>query len=433
MTTIPEDLARDSRVYTWKQFLEHGKDVSNDELEEQIAKQRPGNCCVLIYTSGTTGNPKGVMLSHDNIIFSGSTMGLDVLDNKPPEMVMEPHDMRMVSYLPLSHIAGLQFDLTSHLLFGSTLFFARPDALQGTLVESLQWAKPTMFLAVPRVWEKFEDKLKEIAASKPAILQSISGWAKGHGLTKVMNQSKGESAPFMFSVADFLILKRIKQAIGLDQCMAFFYGAAPLKQTSVNYFASLDIPLNNLYGLSETTGTTTISYPNDFSLEHAGQQMQGAHIKIADQDEKGVGEITIFGRHVMMGYLKNEKATQECIDQNGYFKSGDQGRIDQGKFLKITGRIKELIITAGGENVAPVPIEDTFKANCPACSNIMLVGENQRFMAALITFKVDIDMKTGLPSNLLTADAVKFFKAEAGVEVKTSDEACSNQKIVELV
>lgn len=113
----------------------------------------------------------------------------------------------------------------------------------------------------------------------------------------------------------------------------------------------------------------------------------------------------------MMGYLKNEQATMECIDEHGYFKTGDQGRIDKGGFLKITGRIKELIITAGGENVAPVPIEDNFKISCPACSNIMLLGENQRFMAALITFKVDIDMTTGLPSNKLMADAQKYIKA----------------------
>ena len=131
-----------------------------------------------------------------------------------------------------------------------------------------------------------------------------------------------------------------------------------------------------MYGLSETSGSSTISYLRQFSLNHAGQQMSGAHIKIADQDEKGQGEIRILGRHVMMGYLKNEQATKECIDEYGYFKTGDQGRIDKGGYLKITGRIKELIITAGGENVAPVPIEDNFKEACPACSNIMLIGEN---------------------------------------------------------
>lgn len=116
-----------------------------------------------------------------------------------------------------------------------------------------------------------------------------------------------------------------------------------------------------MYGLSETTGSSTVNFEFDYSMTHAGQSMAGAHIKISNPDDQGKGEIKIKGRHVMMGYLKNEKATMECIDEDGYFATGDQGRIENGKFLKITGRIKELIITAGGENVAPVPIEDTFK------------------------------------------------------------------------
>ena len=135
----------------------------------------------------------------------------------------------------------------------------------------------------------------------------------------------------------------------------------------------------------------------------------------------------------MMGYLNNEKATKECIDENGYFKTGDQGRLDKGGFLKITGRIKELIITAGGENVAPVPIEDNFKAECPACSNIMLLGENQRFMSALITFKVDIDMKNGLPSLNLTSEAAKYFQEMTGETFKTSEEVCNSQKVIDHI
>lgn len=136
----------------------------------------------------------------------------------------------------------------------------------------------------------------------------------------------------------------------------------------------------------------------------------------------------------MMGYLKNEDATKGTFDQGGYFKTGDKGRLDNGgRFLKITGRIKELIIGAGGENVAPVPIEDTFKEECPACSNIMIVGEQRRFMSALITFKVDIDMKTGTPSTNLMPEVIQFFQEKAGVSVKTSDEACSNQKVFECI
>ena len=135
------------------------------------------------------------------------------------------------------------------------------------------------------------------------------------------------------------------------------------------------MPLFNLYGLSESTGPAVFSNIDSFSLQHASEALPGTHIRIADPDEKGVGEITLAGRGIMMGYLNNEQATKECIDENGYFKTGDTGRIDNGRFLKITGRIKELIIGAGGENLAPVPIEDAFKHTCVACSNIMIVGE----------------------------------------------------------
>ena len=159
--------------------------------------------------------------------------------------------------------------------------------------------------------------------------------------------------------------------------------------------------------------------------------LDGTHIKIANPDENGEGEICISGRTIMMGYLKNESATTEVIDQDGYFKTGDLGKIVDGKWLKITGRIKELIITAGGENVAPVIIEDLFKLHFPPCSNIMLVGENERFIAALISFKCDLDMATGEPKNTLLPESVKYFKEKCGVDVKTSDEAIANQKIIE--
>ena len=157
-------MAKDSRIYTWAAFMALGKHVETSTIHSIMQTQSPGNCAVLIYTSGTTGNPKGVMLSHDNIIFNSTSISLDIMSNIPSDMSIDPAEQRIVSYLPLSHIAGMAFDLSSHIMFGSKLYFAKPDALQGTLVESLQWARPTMFLAVPRIWEKFEDKLKAIAS-----------------------------------------------------------------------------------------------------------------------------------------------------------------------------------------------------------------------------------------------------------------------------
>jgi len=147
--------------------------------------------------------------------------------------------------------------------------------------------------------------------------------------------------------------------------------------------------------MSENSGAATTHGFDKFKLTTCGHALPGTEIRIDNPDEKGEGEVTMRGRHIMMGYLKNEEATRSTIDLNGYLHSGDMGKLDQDKELIITGRIKELIIGAGGENIAPVPIEETFKSFCAACSNIMIVGEQQRFMAALITFKVDVDPKTG--------------------------------------
>jgi len=185
-----------------------------------------------------------------------------------------------------------------------------------------------LFIAVPRVWEKFEEKLKEAAAKAPSLMKSISAWAKGHGYDRVMRASKDDiEQTYCYQLANFLILKRIKKAIGLDECGIFFYGAAPLKKSTIDYFGSLDIPLFNMYGLSETTGSIVFHRSSGFRLDCAGEAMSGTHIKIVNPDENEIGEVCISGRNVMMGYFKNEEATKECIAKDGYIKTGDLGRL----------------------------------------------------------------------------------------------------------
>ena len=190
----------------------------------------------------------------------------------------------------------------------------------------------------------------------------------------------------------------------------------------------MDIILRNCYGLSETTGGITIHTQGKTSLTEAGYPCPGYEVRIENPDEKGNGEICIRGRGVMLGYLKNAEATKEVIDNNGFFHSGDLGTITVEGFLKITGRIKELIITAGGENIAPVIIEDNFKEFCTICSNIMVVGEQQRFLTALITLKTEIDPATGVPTKKLTNEVVAYLEG-IGVSAKTSDEALAADKV----
>lgn len=236
-----------------------------------------------------------------------------------------------------------------------------------------------------------------------------------------------------YSLANLLILSRIKSALGLDKCKGFLSGAAPIKQSTVEYFASLDIPILGAYGMSETTAIASMMSNEKFNLKSVGFSLAGIDLKIDNPDEKGNGEIIFRGRNIMMGYLKNEQATKETIDSQGFLHSGDLGKVDKDSFLFITGRIKELIITAGGENVAPLIIEDNFKEFCSPCSNIMVMGENQKFLCAFITFKVDVDMARGIPSNNLTIEARNFFKNTLNIDIKTTEEAIANEKIQKYV
>jgi long-chain-fatty-acid--CoA ligase ACSBG len=151
-----------------------------------------------------------------------------------------------------------------------------------------------------------EEKLKEIASQKGGLALSISGWAKGLGAAKVQGQAKGQGAPFCYSFANFLILSRIKSALGLDKCKGFLYGAAPIKATTVDYFASLDIPILGVYGMSETTASVTVQSNQKFNLRSVGFTLGGTDLKIDNPDEKGNGEIIFRGRNIMMGYLKND-------------------------------------------------------------------------------------------------------------------------------
>ena len=201
--------------------------------------------------------------------------------------------------------------------------------------------------------------------------------------------------------------------MGLDQTELFLYGAAPLRESTVDYFASIDIPIMNFYGLTETSGSAVAQSRGNMNLATAGKALSGTTIKIRDPDEHGVGEILVKGRHIMMGYLNNETETKPMFDEQGFFRTGDLGVLDAHGYLHITGRKKEIIITAGGENVVPGPIEDTFKMKYPACGHIMVVGEKQRFITALITLKVDID-SAGNPTDNLAKEAIKFLQKETG-------------------
>lgn len=211
----------------------------------------------------------------------------------------------------------------------------------------------------------------------------------------------------MFPLANFLMFRKIKKAMGLDECGIFAFGAAPMKKKTFDFFKSLAMVVFNNYGLSESSGPAFSNFNSDIST--VGKPLPGTQGKIMHKDSDGVGEICFRGRHRFMGYWKSDDATKEAIDDKGYLHSGDQGYFNKEGNLIISGRIKELIVTAGGENVAPVPIEDLFKEYCRICSNIIVIGDYRKYLSCFITLKTDQEGR--FPKEIL--EELKAFGSEA--------------------
>ncbi len=415
-------------VYTWANFLKLGVNITDAQLDKNSSLIKPGNCSTLIYTSGTTGPPKAVMISHDNITWTVSNMVLNYFPEPNPLNTTD----KVVSYLPLSHIAAQLIDIHVTMLFGGCTYFCQPDALKGSLTATMRDVKPTVFFGVPRVWEKIQEKMAQMGRATTGIKSYISMWAKSVGRENSRLAQFGNSGghPFGYGCANSLVFSKIKEALGLDKCRAAFTAAAPISIDTLNYFASLDLPVFEVFGQSECTGPHTVGIHNEWIIGTCGRPMLGTHSKASKEN----GELCYTGRHVFQGYMYMPDKTAETFDAEGYLKSGDVGEFDEhdkpdvpgpSGFLRITGRIKELIITAGGENVPPVLIENEMKANMVALSNVIVIGDKRKYLTMLVTLNVDIDPETAIPTNKLAADAL-FVAGQIGSTATTVEQAAAD-------
>jgi long-chain-fatty-acid--CoA ligase ACSBG len=407
-------------VYSWGNFMLLGSSVPSETIDTRGAAMQPGNCATLIYTSGTTGPPKAVMISHDNLCWTAQ----NVLEH----YLRLNHEERIVSYLPLSHVAGQLIDIYLTMFVGGCAYFAQPDALKGTLTVTMKDVRPTFFFGVPRVWEKIQEKMAQIGRDNSWLKQQIGAWAKGKGAARAeMAQfGKGGGAPCCFGMANSIVLSKVKEALGLDQARVCFTAAAPISVETLKYFASLDIHIYEVFGQSECTGPHTFSASQCWKIGTCGRPMKGTESKI----EKETGELCYRGRHIFMGYMYMPEKTAETIDDQGYLHSGDVAEFDDdcdadltgpAGFMRITGRIKELIITAGGENIPPVLIENEMKAAMLAVSNCMVIGDRRKFLTMLVSLKVNPDAE-GKPTDALAADSL-FVGKQLGSAATTYTEA----------
>ena len=418
--TLGEFTQYKDQVVSYKQFVDFEiTDQIMDGLIARMKKQSPGHCCSLVYTSGTTGSPKGVMLSHDNYTWPA----ISTAERLP---FKEPNP-RFISYLPLSHVAAQCIDIVLSLAMGAHVFFTDSNALKGTLIDYLLHVKPNIFFGVPRVFEKMEEKAMATLSQKPRIYR----WAYDAGTKGMDLKMKGQDPGFWFKLYDLLVFRTLKKKLGLQNAEYLLFGAAPMPDHTRKFFFAMSMFLNNCFGMSETAGAASalqpVDYP-DYHLASAGKAIPGTEITI----EKENGEICFFGRHVFMGYLNNEEATVKALDHSRRLHSGDKGKLDDKGNMFITGRLKELLVTAGGENVAPVPVENMVKEQCPFLSNVMLIGDKRKFISALLTFRVT-SLAMDLPNRELAPEAVGILEKKGVKGLSTVDEAASNPEVLKLI
>ena len=358
----------DDLVMSWDEFMAKGDEVEKQAYLDRLDKLEPDALATLIYTSGTTGPPKGVMLSHHNLAWTAN-VAVKITTPGPSD--------RSLSYLPLSHIAEQMFTLHVPITTGMSVYFA--ESIEA-VPENLKEVQPTVFFGVPRIWEKFHAgiaaKLKDATGVKAKLVK----WALKVGWEA--NQRPDGNKGLQYQLANKLIFSKLKPAIGMGSARVCVSGAAPIAREVLEFFASLDIVVLEVYGQSEDTGPTSFNTPDRYRFGSVGPAIPGVEVKIADDDE-----IMVKGPNVFMGYYKDPEVTAETLS-DGWLHSGDLGAFDSEGFLNITGRKKDIIITAGGKNITPKNLEGSMK-NHELIDEAVVIGDRRKYLSALITIDAE--------------------------------------------
>jgi long-chain acyl-CoA synthetase len=346
--------------------------VSPEVVAERRVAIQPEQLATLVYTSGTTGPPKGTMISHDNI--------MAMLQSVTSVVPVGPDD-RFLSFLPLSHIAERVVSHFGQILSGGETWFAQSLA---SVPDDLRACRPTIFFAVPRVWEKFQEAVVGQIAEAPKPLQQ----AFDRYLVLGQHRVDPDGAPstrdrLEHALLDQTLGRRLRSKMGLDHARVLVSAAAPIHVDLLRWFAALGLHIGEAYGQTEGTGVTSVSPPDDIRIGTVGRPAPGVRVRIADD-----GEILVKGDNVAIGYLDDEQATAELIDDEGWMHTGDLGALDEDGFLSITGRKKDLIINAAGKNIAPQEIETALRYE-PLISQAVVVGDQRPYLVALLTLDVD--------------------------------------------
>jgi long-chain acyl-CoA synthetase len=383
----------------WSEASKLGTASQEDELKSRMNAVKPEDLVSLIYTSGTTGNPKGVMLTHNNIMSN-------VLACEP--RIPASSDSRALTFLPACHIYERMLQYL-YMYIGTSIYYA--ESLE-TIGDNIREVKPHIFTAVPRLLEKVFDKIMAKGEELTGIKKKLFFWAVG---LAEEYELEGKSAWYnlQLKLANKLIFSKWREALG-GNVQAIASGSAALQARLARIFMAAQIPVMEGYGLTETSPVVSVnSHKHGVSFGTVGTVIDGVQVKIAED-----GEILVKGPNVMIGYYNNPTATAEVMDSEGWFHTGDIGEFVQGKFLKITDRKKEIFKTSGGKYIAPQVMENRFKAS-RFIEQIMVVGDNRKHPAALI-----------VPSYAFVKDWMKIKGLEA---VSNNEDLIKHPKVIERI
>jgi len=362
-------------VIELKAALKEGSEHPNAaEFDKRINSIDSMEMATIIYTSGTTGDPKGVMLSHNN--FLANVRQCYSVD--PPIFDRAPQ-MSFLSFLPLAHSFERTVGYYLPLSYGIKTYFAEDFS---RILDNFQEVRPTCIVSVPRLYEKVHTGIVSKVSGAPPVKKALFNWAMGiakANLPYICNDKERTGFfAFKYNLANKIIFSKLKDALGMDKLEFAFSGGGPLSVSDAEFFLGMGIKVIEGYGLTETTPVTNTNKPSKIKPGHIGIAVKDTQVRIGEG-----GELQIKGPQVMMGYYKNEDATKESFTEDGFFKTGDIAEMDEDSYVKITGRIKDLIITSGGKNISPQNIENSLKAS-PFIEQVAVIGDNRKYLSALI-------------------------------------------------
>lgn len=375
----------DPLLMSWNELIELGKRHRSqypDEIDRVLSAAKPDDIMTLIYTSGTTGPPKGAMLSVANAEFAIDTLIEKGGFTYPPP---DENDV-MLSYLPLCHVAERIFTVWFNLSSGCTVHFAESI---DTVTQNLREVQPTIFLGVPRIWEKIHAGI-HIRASNASWIKKLNFkfwiWV-AERIANMLVSNGGNHTPWsrlMYGAGYVFLYRTLKDRIGMRKCRYAASGAAPIAPEILRFFMGIGVPMHEVYGMTENTAVATSNRPGRVKVGTVGEPHPGIELKI----DPATGEILTRHPGNFVGYWRNPQATEEAQDAEGWLHTGDLGEWIDGTHVKITDRLKDIIITSGGKNVSPSEIENALKAS-PFVKEAIVVGDRRPYLAALIGIELE--------------------------------------------